>query len=150
MSVCFKLPEIGPKWYSLILCPECHTVIKSTDDTTGDSEELTCPDCGKVFTFEFDSKEPYPKVKVQPVPQSMMNFTLSRDGGLTVMGSDNLRSFVYAFMSWENFVDEKDRPIKLDVKIKTQIFEQSYLGLPSFIQAKSQFLQKKKDNQEKN
>ncbi len=150
MSVCFKLPEIGPKWYSLILCPECNTIVKSTDDIGKGSEELTCPECGKIFVFEYNSQESYPKVKIQPVPQSMLNFTLSRDGGFTVMGSDNLRSFLYAFMAWENFVDDKDRPIKLDAKLKEQIFQQSAWDIPSFVQLKSQFLQKKKDDQEKN
>lgn len=150
MSICFKLPEIGPKWYSLILCPECHTVVKSTEDSKGDPEELTCPDCGKIFSFEFDSQEEYPKVKIRPVPQRMMNLTLSRDGGFTIPGLDNLKLFIYAFMAWENFVDEKGAPVKLTEKIKEQIFDQSGWGLPSFVQLKSQFLQKKKDDQEKN
>lgn len=150
MSVCFKLPEIGPRWYSLILCPECNTVIKSTNDLKGETEELTCPDCGKVFTFELNAQEEYPKVKIRPVPQRMMNIVISRDGGFTIPGNDNLRLFLYAFMSWENFVDDKDMPVKLSEGIKEQIFDQSGWRLPSFVQLKSQFLQKKKDEQEKN
>lgn len=149
MSVCFKLPEIGPKWYSLILCPECNTVVKSTDDNV-DGEELICPGCGKVFVFEYNPHESYPKVMIRPVPQRMTSFTISRDGGFTIPGADSLRLFVYSFLKWENFVDEKDTPIKLTEKLKEQIFDQSAWGLPSFVQMKSQFLQKKKDDQEKN
>ncbi len=149
MSVCFKLPEIGPKWYSLILCPVCNMVIKSIDDSV-ESEELTCPDCGKVFNFEFNSQEEYPKVKIRPIPQRMVSLTISRDGGFTIPGTDSLRSFVYALMAWENFVDDKGTPIKLTEIMKEQIFDLSAWGLPSFVQSKSLFLQKRKVDQEKN
>ncbi len=149
-SVRFKLPNIGPKWYSLILCPECNFVVKSTDDMKDSTEELTCPDCGKVFTFEFNSKEDYPKIKVQSVPKSMMNYTLSPEGGFIMRGTDQMKAFTYALMNWQNFVDDQDKPINLTSKLKEQIFQEGAWGLPSFVTMKSQFQQTKKDEQEKN
>lgn len=150
MSIRFKLPEIGPRWYSLVLCPECFYIVKSTDDTKNNSEELICPDCGKIFTFEFNTQEPLPRIRIQSVPQNMMNYTFSRDGGITFSGNDQMKSFLYALMAWENFVDDKDKPVKLDANLKEQIFKQSAWGIPGFVLAKSQFLQKSKDAQEKN
>jgi len=156
MSVCFKLPEIGPAWYSLILCPKCNTVIKSTDDMKNDSgesvysEELICPVCGEAFTFILNEQEEYPRIQVRPVPQSMMNYTLGRDGGFGISGNDRLRSFLYAFMAWKNFVDSKGQPVKLTEKLKEEIFQKSGWEIPSFVQIKSQFLQNKKVDQEKN
>ena len=146
----FELSKMGPEWFDMILCPACNHVVKAINDMVVDQESLVCPICGKEFDFDRNVTEVFPRLRIQPVPRSMIDYTLSREGGITMSGAADKRIFMYALMAWENVVDSQGKSIKLTSRLKESLFDESILGIANFVLLKVQKLQTAKGEQEKN
>lgn len=149
MKFDFELPEIGPKWFELIMCPVCKCFVMFKDDF--EKSPLTCPnpECGEVFDFVPEKDEEFPEVQIEPCPNSLMNIHIAADGTQSHLGKDHKRIFVNVFNVWRNFMS-KDKPVPLTDSLKIQIYEKAAFGLPAPIINKSIQLLNESRKQKKN